>query len=140
MIGNATIKDFLVLPLKEIDMEALIAETMQEKDDSIMDLNKQQLDRGLDAKGNSLGRYKNFKYKNRFQPVDLKLKGDFRNKFTMAAGKKSAEIFSQDFKDGFLVKHYGKDIQGIADQSKSNVAELIHDPMGEKYKKKLLKK
>jgi hypothetical protein len=140
MTGNATIKDFLVLPLKQLDMEALIGEAMQEKDDPIMDLNKQQLDRGLDAKGNSLGRYKNFKYKNRFQPVDLKLKGDFRNKFTLAAGKKSAEIFSQDFKDKFLLKRYGKDIQGIPDQAKSNVAELIREPLGEKVKKNLLNK
>lgn len=139
MIGD-TVKDFLVRPFKDLDMQALIAEAMSEKDEPILDLNRQQLDRGLDAKGESLGRYKNFKYKNRYQPVDLKLKGDYREKFTLAAGKKSAEIFSQDFKDGFLKKRYGKDINGIAQPFKSNVAEIIRDPLGEKIKSKLLKK
>ena len=138
-MAEETIKNFLALPFKALDMEALVAEAMQEKDEQIIDLNHQQLDRGLDSKGNSLGRYKRFKYKNRFQPVDLKLTGDFRRKDTLAAGKKSAEIFSQDQKEPWLTKRYGKDIHGVPDQAKSNVAELIKDSLGERFKKKLLK-
>lgn len=137
---EATVKNFLVLPFKDLDMKSLIAEAMSEKDEPILDLNRTQLDRGLDAKGESLGKYKNFKYKNRFQPVDLKLSGDYRNKFTLAAGTKSAEIFSQDFKDEILKKRYGKDINGIAQPFKANVAEIIKDTLGEKIKSKLLNK
>ena len=139
-MAQATIKNFLVLPFKDLDMRALIADAMSENDEPIMDLNKQQLDRGLDAKGETLGKYKNFKYKNRYQPVDLKLTGDYRNKFTLAAGTKSAEIFSQDFKDDILKKRYGKDINGIAQPFKANVAEIIKDTLGEKIKGKLLNK
>ncbi|MEI8142833.1 MAG: hypothetical protein WCG90_08205 [Chitinophagia bacterium] len=137
-MAETTIKNFLLLPFKKLDMQLLIGEAMQEKDEQIMDLNKQQLDRGLDATDDSLGRYKNFKYKNRFQPVDLLLTGDFRKKFTLAPGKKSAEIFSQDQKSTFLEKRYGKDIFGISSNVKDNVAAIIKDPLGVKVKTKLL--
>lgn len=138
-MAETTIKNFLSLPFKGLDIQALIGEAMQEKDEQIMDLNKQQLDRGLDATGDSLGRYKNFKYKNRFQPVDLLLTGEFRRKFTLAPGKKSAEIFSQDQKTKFLEKRYGKDIFGISSNVKDNVASIIKEPLGVRIKAKLLK-
>lgn len=138
-MAEKSIKNFLALPFKELDIKAMIAAAMEENDEQIMELNKQQLDKGLDAKGESLGRYKNFKYKNRFQPVDLLLTGEFRRKFTLAADTKSAEIFSQDQKAGFLEKRYGTDIFGIANTYKPNVAEIIKEPLGLKFKAKLLK-
>lgn len=112
-------------PFKAVKMDAIIQAAMEKHDQQIIDYNLQQLDRGLDAKGKSLGKYANFKYKNRFQPVDLKLTGEYRRKKTLAAGKKSAEMFSQDEKAAKLEKKYGKDIEGLNKQNTDNVGELI---------------
>lgn len=98
---------------------------IEKNEDKIMDLNRQQLDKGLDSAGKSLGKYKNFKYKNRFQPVDLKLTDDFREKFTLAVDDKQTEIFSQDVKDDKLRKQYGNDITGIGDRNIERMQEII---------------
>lgn len=127
-------------PFKGIDLNRIIGEALEQKADAVNEINEQQLDKGLDAKGKSLGRYKNFKYKNRFQPVDLKLTGEFRRKFTLTAGKKSAEMFSQDQKEDILIKRYGKDIHGIQQANMGTVSELIKPIVQDQYAKKLLKK
>lgn len=126
-------------PFKELDLQQLVGAAMEEKQEEIFDINRQQLAKGLDAKGKSLGRYKNFKYKNRFQPVDLLLTGSFQGRFTLTAGKKSAELFSQDQKAPFLEKRYGKDINGISDAFKPTVEQLIFDPLGSLIRKNLFK-
>lgn len=112
-------------PLKAPDMEKIVAAALDKHEQQILDYNRQQLDRGLDAKGKSLGKYANFKYKNRFQPVDLKLTNSYRGKKTLATGKKKAEMFSQDPKADKLVKIYGKDIEGLNKQNLDNTGELI---------------
>jgi hypothetical protein len=112
-------------PFKAANIDDMIAAALEKHEQQIIDYNTQQLDRGLDAKGKSLGKYKNFKYKNRFQPVDLKLTGSYRNKKTLTPGKKKAEMFSQDEKAPMLEKRYGKDIEGLSAQNMDNVSELI---------------
>lgn len=126
-------------PFKELDLQQMVGAAMEEKDREILAVNKRQLNRGFDAKGDSLGRYKNFKYKGRFQPVDLYKTGDFWNKFTLTAGKRSAEIFSQDRKSPWLEKRYGKDIFGINSESKPKVEDLIFQPLGALIRKNLFK-
>lgn len=128
-------------PFKGIDMNKIIEDAMAVHEERILDLNRQQLDRGLDAKGKSLGKYANFKYKNRFEPVDLKNTGEFRKKFTLSRSKnkKEAEIFSQDEKQSKLEKRYGKDIQGLNSQNMSTAGEIIKPEVQELYKKQLMK-
>lgn len=131
------LKTFFVGPFKAIDMGELIGKAFENKAEQILDLNKQQLDAGRDAQGKSLGRYKNFKYKDRFEPVDLKLKGDYREAFTLNADRKKGEIFSQDWKAPILEKRYGKNIEGINSQNKPTAAEIIKPELGKLIKDKL---
>lgn len=119
------LKTIFTDPFKSVDMQAIIAAGIEKHEQDIIDLNTQQLDRGLDAKGKSLGKYKNFKYKNRYEPVDLKLTGEYRRKKTVTAGKKHAEMFSQDEKAPMLEKKYGKDIEGLNSQNMDSLAVTI---------------
>jgi hypothetical protein len=132
-------KDIFVKPFEETKPVKALVTAIERHEDSIMDLNRQQLDRGLDANGKSLGRYKNYNYKGRFQPVDLKLKGPFRNKFTLQSDEKKTEIFSQDVKAPWLEKRYGVDINGEPATLIPNMQELIIDDFQEEYEKQLLK-
>jgi hypothetical protein len=132
-------KDIFVQPFEETKPVKALVTAIERHENEIMDLNRQQLDRGLDANGDSLGRYKNFKYKNRYQPVDLKLTGEFRRKFTLQSDDKETEIFSQDLKAKWLEKRYGVDINGVPSSLIPNMQELIIDDFTEEYEKQLLK-
>lgn len=128
-------------PFKDIDIYALVGEAVEKNDEVVKDVMFQQLDKGLDSKGKSLGKYKNFKYKNRFQPVDLKREGNWRAKETVSTSrnKKSAEMFSQDFKDKFLTKRYGKDIHGVATPYFPTVEAAIKPDLQDSFKNAVLK-
>lgn len=117
------------LPFKSVDMEKIVQASLEKNEEQILDYNRQQLDQGLDAKGKSLGKYANFSYKNRYEPVDLKKTGSFRSKFTLGLKKKEGEIFSQDPKQDELTKRYGKDIEGLNNQNLDNTAILIQPHM-----------
>ena len=134
-----TINNFISQPLKNIDFLALFAKALQANEAYIFELNNQQLDKGQDSEGKSLGRYANFKYKNRFQPVDLLLTGAFREKETLQINKKDAEVFSQDYKYPFLTKRYGVNIFGIQSALAPNLAEKIKPFLGELIKEQIFK-
>lgn len=131
------VKTIFTDPFKGIDLNKLIGQALEEKASLINELNEQQLDKGLDATGKSLGRYANFKYKNRFQPVDLLNTGSFRGRFTVSAGKKAAELFSQDSKEDLLIKKYGKDIHGVPRQQYPTVEEAILPILQESFAKEV---
>jgi hypothetical protein len=129
--------DIFVQPLKKAKPLISLKKAIEKNEEVIMELNKQQLDRGLDSKGKSLGRYKNFNYKGRFTPIDLKLKGDYRDKFTLGVDDKGSEIFSQDWKADIMDWRYGEDITGIPDQLLPNVQDLILDDFVNDYQQQL---
>lgn len=131
--------DIFLQPFVDTKPVKALVTAIEKHEDAIMDLNRQQLDRGLDAKGDSLGRYKNFKYKGRWQPVDLKLHNDFRRKFTLQSDDKETIIFSQDVKAPWLEKRYGVDINGVPSSLIPNMQELIEDDFVDQYGKQLLK-
>lgn len=112
-------------PFKAIKMDDVISEALSRNEEKILDLNRRQLDSGIGADGKSIGRYANFAYKNRFEPVDLLLTGKFRKEFTLGVKKKEAEIFSQDSKQKILEKKYGKDIQGLTSTNTEIAGGLI---------------
>ena len=130
--------DIFVHPLKDADPLQALTKAIEKNEQKILDLNRQQLDRGLDAKGSSLGKYANFKYKNRFQPVDLKLTGAFRDKFTLEVNKTATVFFSQDEKEAKLEKRYGKDIHGIPDYLIPNMQDIIEEDFIQNYQTLLL--
>jgi hypothetical protein len=132
-------KEIFVKPFEETKPVKALVTAIERHEDAIMDLNRQQLDRGLDANGKSLGRYKNFNYKGRWQPIDLKREGPFRNKFTLQSDDKETEIFSQDRKAPWLEKRYGKDINGVPSSLIPNMQDLIEEDFIEEYEKQLLK-
>jgi len=103
--------------------------------DAILDINRQQLDRGLDSAGKSLGKYKNFNYKKRWAPVDLLLKGPFRRKMFLTVDNKQTTIDSEDFKRDILVKRKGKDIFGVPKQLVDNVAAIIEPDFTENFRR-----
>lgn len=125
-------------PLKDADLMQALIKAIEKNDQKIMDLNRQQLDRGLDAKGEDLGSYKSFNYKNRFKPIDLKLKGDFRDKMTLQVDKKQTEIFSQDPKYPKLKKFRGKEPLGISNQYIPNMQDIIEEDFINGYQALLL--
>ncbi len=133
------ITTLFTLPFELTDPKKALKDAIIKHEETILDLNRQQLDRGKDAKGDSLGKYKNFKYKGRWQPVDLKLTGDFRDKFSLEVDDKQTTIFSQDKKDDLLKKKYGKDIFGVADPFIPNVTNAIEDDFVKNYQKQLIK-
>jgi hypothetical protein len=137
MNKRQAISDFFTAPLLLIDPGEAIKVAIEKNEQEILDLNRQQLDQGRDANGKSLGRYKNFKYKNRYQPVDLKLTGEFRRKFTIGVDETKTEFFSQDFKEDKLVKRYGKAIHGIQQQLLPNMVEIIRPDIGNEVKKQV---
>lgn len=112
-------------PLLRLDPLKALKEAIEQNEEALLDLNRQQLDRGLDSAGKSLGKYRNFSYKDRFAPVDLKNTGEWRRKFTLAVDDRKSEIFSQDPKQKDLEKKYGKDINGIPRSMLPSAARLI---------------
>jgi hypothetical protein len=128
-------------PFKGIDLNKLLEAAMDKNEERILDLNRHQLDQGIDAKGKSLGKYANFKYKGRWEPVDLKLTGDYRKKKTLSKskGKRQAEMFSQDQKAAKLEKRYGKDIEGLTFENTNIAGDIIKPDLQEGFRKEVMK-
>jgi hypothetical protein len=57
------IMNLFMAPLNKLSPASALQVAIEKNDQEIIQLNQQQLDRGQDADGKSLGRYKNFKYK-----------------------------------------------------------------------------
>lgn len=128
-------KGFFIEPLNRLDVESLIGEAVESNEDAATYLNERQLDIGIDAGGNSLGRYRNFSYKNRWEPVDLKLTGEFRRRFTLSSFKAETNITSTDSKTAKLERKYGGDIFGLTKQSLSIFGSVILDYLTSKKDK-----
>ncbi len=127
MARASDIAALFTTPLKKLKPLDALKKAIEQNEEAIFDLNRGQLDRGLDSRGKSLGRYKSFKYKGRFQPIDLKLTGKMRNEMSMQISDKQTEIFSQDPKEAVNLKRYGKDIWGVPAQLIPNMGEIVKD-------------
>lgn len=128
-----------ILPFDFANPLDALKRSIENNQDEIMDLNRQQLDRGLDSQGKSLGKYANFSYKGRFQPVDLKLTGDYRNEFSIQIDDRQTEIFSQNWKEAILKLRYGKDINGVPAPLMDNMGEIVRRDFIADYKKQLIR-
>ena len=145
----ADLKTCFSAAFKSVDMNVLIGEAIEKNASDIAELNRLQLDKGLDSKGKSLGEYKNIKYKGRLKPIDLKLKGDFRSKIDVFSGKNEAFSFSHDRKSLFLTAKSirtknGKtitrwpDALGVAKEDYEDVEQSILPDLQESFKRTVI--
>ena len=123
--------------LINLPYERLLDECVTENQDAITDLNRAQLDKGLDSDGKSLGEYKFFDYKSRWEPVDLKQTGSFRDSFKATPFGKGFEIEASDPKTGKLLDKYGEAVLGIAESDNDEVAAILLPDLIEKINAEL---
>lgn len=138
-MDRTRLNTFFFKPFQGISINDIIRESVEAHPEEISDINTKQLLKGLDSEGKDLGTYKNFAYKNRFRPVDLKLTGDFHRSISPDAGKDNFEMKATDFKTEKLKDKYGDEILGIAKQSISEVGKIILPDIQEKFKDELHK-
>lgn len=103
--------------------------------EELEDLNTQELDKGLDMEGKSLGSYKNIAYKGRINPVDLKKSGDWRKSQKITSVNGVIDMTATNWKTRVLIegesrqRGYGEDILGIPrkDIDSGEVGQILLD-------------
>lgn len=126
----------------KVDMNSIIAESVEVCSDEIVQLNKSQLSLGEDSAGESLGEYANFSYKNRWKPVDLLLTGDFWRRLTVVVrpDNESFEIVGFDEKTADLQQRYGEKIIGISKELLPEIPSIIKTEMQEIFRREVTNK
>lgn len=115
---------------KEIDRE--VVKVLVANRELVLDLNREQLLQGKNAKGQSVGTYRGkayAKYKKKLNPraggkVDLKLTGRFHDNFYLRTDPK-VRVWSRDLKVDPLIRKYGRSIFGLSPQSQKALAKVI---------------
>jgi hypothetical protein len=140
MALTQTLETLFVLPLDLMQPLPSLKKAIEKNDEVFIQANRQQMDRGLTSKSKSIGRYKRFSYKDRFEPVDLLKEGPFRGKMTVQVSDTETEIFSQDIKNDKLVAKYGEDIFGVPRELLPTVADALKEDFISDVRRKLFKK
>jgi len=126
-----------LLNLERLQPEYALQQAILENKESILRLNDKQLDKGIDAKGDDLGQYKNFKYKGRFRPVDLKQTNEFRSEEDIVVDDRSMLFVDPNWKTDQLMNRYGEDIIGLTDDSEAEAAQLLTPSVIQKLENQL---
>ena len=108
-----------------LNLERIVIDAALDHEAEITDINRFQLDKGLDSDGRDLGSYAIFAYKNRFSPVDLKDTGAFRQSFDLKAFGPAFELIATDRKTNDLQERYGEAILGLSDEGKQQAGQII---------------
>lgn len=125
----ATIYDMLQ-KFKSFDIVTATAEIMKDNEQDVVELNRQQLLKGLTADNDVVGDYRSMGYalmKERMNPlagfgnVDLKFTGEFYTGFTLIIDGNQYVIFSVNWKTNKLVKKYGDGIFGLNAESRQKL-------------------
>lgn len=109
--------------VKSVDPFEVLREVLKEHHADIIELNQLQLDKGIKADGTRLSPYsepyKKLRRRMGLQAAnkDLKFTGDFRDAMYANPTKDYTIIGSRDFKEKFLEKMEGNEIQGLTDES-----------------------
>lgn len=117
-----------ILNLNRIQPEYALQQAILENKEAILQLNDKQLDTGIDARGADLGSYKNFKYKGRFRPIDLKQTGEFRGEEDIVVDDMQMLFVDPNEKTDQLMNRYGEDILGLTDDSDQEAAIMLTAP------------
>lgn len=119
----------LINNLLAVDFDGIDAEVIRDHADLLTQLNRDQLDKGLDADGKSLGQYASIKYKGRLRPVDLLQSGAFRGGFGYDTETGAFIATSSDPKTGFLQANYSDNIVGLPEDK----YEVLQGILFERY-------
>lgn len=106
----------------------LYDESVMESEGQITDLNREQLDIGLMADGNSLPDYSQTsidKFGKQPGPIRLYDTGDFWKGFYIDSGADAFDIRSTDEKETMLVDNYSSEIFGLVANQRQRLAEII---------------
>lgn len=106
----------------------LYDEAVIESEGQITDLNREQLDIGLMADGNSLPDYSQTsieKFGKQPGPIRLYDTGDFWKGFYIDSGADAFDIRSTDEKETMLVANYSSEIFGLVANQRQRLAEII---------------
>ncbi|HMR19767.1 MAG TPA: hypothetical protein PKA53_10755 [Sphingobacterium sp.] len=109
-------------------LDSYVGKALRANKDTVAEYNRDQLGRGIDSEVRDLGIYKDFNYKNRWRPVDLKLTGDFHKSIKPKFNTANFELTSNDPKAGMLQDRYGDSILGL---SLEDIQELGEDISGQ---------
>lgn len=120
----------VVKALRRIKVEDLALEATEKFKEEILDLNtEEQLFKGVDAQGQSLGEYSPFTVEikeAKGQPTDrvtLKDEGDFYNSLFTNTDRFPVKIDSKDPKRNELVERFGTDILGLTGENKDKIVD-----------------
>ncbi len=126
--------------LRQVDFEEETLRLARENDTRYIDLNQEQLFRGVDSNDRLLKPPYASKYyaklklsKNPAGVVDLKLTGAFYNEFFLSAASFPIFLGSADEKTFMLVNKYGKEIFGLDKKNRGVVAKNVIRPGLTKY-------
>jgi len=118
-------ENFFTERLSKVDINSIIGRAVESNSDYISDQLTKHYDKGEDGKGASLGKYKDFNYKNRFEPIDLKLTGAYRKSIAPKNYGEYFEMNATDSKTEKLVTQFGENILSLSKEDVKNIGEFI---------------
>lgn len=126
------------------NIERDLLDILAKHEEYILDLNREQMMRGIKSDGESIGEYKSESYeimKELFNPrkvVDLRLTGSFHNEMYLVLEEMPGSIWSKDEKTEMLVNRYGREIFGLTDENKERIKRRIEKDVEDYYRKLFL--
>lgn len=127
----------LIESLDALDIPGIAVKVLEEKRDTMAQLNVNQMMAGKNTLNEEIGEYANELYaevKNRMNPLpgfgvpDLKVTGDFHRGLYAEIKGDEIEYGSKDSKEGKLQGQYGSEIFGLSEDSKEQLVESELQP------------
>lgn len=122
---------------EELNTDKIIEETMIESQDTLADLNAEQINTGLKADGTEMPDYSIrsvIQYGKPAGPIKLRDKGNWQAGLYARVEGEKLVFSSSDVKDAQLVDRYGKEIEGLSEKYK---AEAVRDKIKPVLKQKM---
>lgn len=130
----AKVQDYMIMTaaLRGVDVDRILRHVAEQHQQDIVDMNREQLDAGIDANGDALPMPyapKTIEIKQaKGQPTDritLEDRGDFKNRMKVNFRRKYFEVTSRDWKTPVLKKEWGDDIFGLTKENKEDLAQWM---------------
>lgn len=120
---------------EQLDLDAMVVESVIKNESEIIDLNTEQLNKGFLSTGKKTDKYASKEYENYKKAIgkgesapfmNLNLEGDFHSGFFIKeVNKKFIEFNSKDEKTNELEKRYSPDIFGLNEENKAEASQII---------------
>lgn len=128
-----------------LDLADILEEVFDDVSEQIIDLQKEQLRSGIDAKGLPMPKYAEDTIKAKedkgiiveHERYTLFEEGDFYSGIFSSNGMGILELSSSDYKTEMLIEEYGKDIFGFNNDSIEKLKEIVVPLVKEKITLKL---